>query len=454
MVQLNPADGLGQDSVKRGHRPLLPGDLLDDDGPVVAPDDSRRIRGVSDSRDRGGPDQLTSPGQSSFDAGRESADLAFRLAAATDAEVDEAITDSLAALAGAVRADRAYVTRYWPDGTLENSHEWTGLGVVPQLPAIQRIPTARFAWSHGQAVRGEVLSVATLDEFPPEAEPERASFGSFGVQSVLQVPIGVHGELLGVIGFNRFVGPSPEAWDHTMFGRVALVGRAIGLALQRIEGNERVRRALLSAELASRAKDDLIARASHELRTPLHAVVGFAEILELDGVRHDALTQIRENGRLLITMIDDLLELGRLAAVDLDLVAMVPVDALVADVLANLDSVAAARGVTLTITSATGDRPTALGTTRLRQTLHCVASASLAAAGPGGDVEARAVGVGASVQITFAYGGPAKGAPVGLGLALAQSFVEELRGTIEVAEEDQRVAIVVTLGPSATEARS
>ena len=67
------------------------------------------------------------------------------------------------------------------------------------------------------------------------------------------------------------------------------------------------------AERANHAKDELLSHVSHELRTPLHAVLGYAELLELDDRSErdrDALMQIQFNGRRLLTMVEDLIELG------------------------------------------------------------------------------------------------------------------------------------------------
>jgi PAS domain S-box-containing protein len=71
------------------------------------------------------------------------------------------------------------------------------------------------------------------------------------------------------------------------------------------------------AEQANRAKSALLARVSHELRTPLNAVLGFTQLLQLQGgealsATHQAwLRHIGEAGEHLLALIDDLLELSR-----------------------------------------------------------------------------------------------------------------------------------------------
>ena len=78
------------------------------------------------------------------------------------------------------------------------------------------------------------------------------------------------------------------------------------------------REARESAERANRAKDDLLALVSHELKTPLSAIVGWSQVLrrKVAGNREleDGLSVIDRNARLQARLVDDLLDMSRLAA--------------------------------------------------------------------------------------------------------------------------------------------
>ncbi len=71
---------------------------------------------------------------------------------------------------------------------------------------------------------------------------------------------------------------------------------------------------------ASRYKDQFLATMSHELRTPLNAVLGMSEALlvpvygELNQRQQKAVTQVRESGQHLLSIIDDILDLSKIAA--------------------------------------------------------------------------------------------------------------------------------------------
>jgi signal transduction histidine kinase len=80
------------------------------------------------------------------------------------------------------------------------------------------------------------------------------------------------------------------------------------------------RKAVAEADSAGKAKDEFLSSMSHELRTPMNAILGFAQLLELDrDTKLDAdqqnyLRQILSGGQHLLTLINEILELARIEA--------------------------------------------------------------------------------------------------------------------------------------------
>lgn len=80
--------------------------------------------------------------------------------------------------------------------------------------------------------------------------------------------------------------------------------------------------ARVAAEAANRAKSEFLSRMSHELRTPLNAVLGFAQLLGLDPLseeQRDSVDHISRAGRHLLQLINEVLDIARIEAGNLEL---------------------------------------------------------------------------------------------------------------------------------------
>jgi len=213
---------------------------------------------------------------------------------------------------------------------------------------------------------------------------------------------------------------------------------------------------------AARLKSQFIATMSHELRTPMNAIIGFSQLLlrhssDLSASRVQMIERILSNGKALLALIDDILDLSKVEAGRLEL-RLEPVDLvqLACDTLGELQSLADEKRLTLELDARLHD-PTVVGDrVRLRQILVNLLSNALKFTERGSvrvelneadseiEIAVSDTGIGISPDqqehifdefrqldqtTTRKYSG------TGLGLAIARSLVELMRGQIEVESE-------------------
>jgi len=88
---------------------------------------------------------------------------------------------------------------------------------------------------------------------------------------------------------------------------------------------DRVRERTLQLEIANRHKSEFLANMSHELRTPLNAIIGFSEVLQaemfgpLNAKQSEYSSDIHDSGEHLLALINDILDLSKIEAGQLEL---------------------------------------------------------------------------------------------------------------------------------------
>ncbi|MCW9034726.1 MAG: ATP-binding protein [Rhodospirillales bacterium] len=174
---------------------------------------------------------------------------------------------------------------------------------------------------------------------------------------------------------------SPRVGNLLMKSEFSKKGKPINLmgSVQDVTDRKKVeadlRKAIVTAEKANKAKSEFLSSMSHELRTPLNAILGFGQMLQMDSdeflseEQQTCIEQIVGGGRLLKELIDDILDLSKIEAGSISLsLDNVIVDSLISDCITLISGIAKRKNITIK-TMGEADLTAKGDYTRLRQVI-------------------------------------------------------------------------------------
>jgi len=360
------------------------------------------------------------------------------------------------------------VTDAYAAATLINRDEVVGkhlFDVFPDNPEWES-PTGE---RNLRASLEEVLRTRTADTMAIQKYDIRRADGSWEERhwSCVNYPVlDRHGRVL-------YINHRAEDVTEQLEQRTALEQEVIDRSQELQESNAQLRQ-------ANSAKDEFLSRMSHELRTPLTAVSGFSELLTrapLDPTHKEWAALIRSASKHLGRLIDDVLDISRIAAGRLSLsVEPVALGPLLFDVRELLKPMAERNEVTLAPVTSPGGHGYALADNqRLRQVMINLVVNAVKYNRRGGRVDVE-VGPADDGRVRISVTDTGQGIRqemidklftpferldaaasgidgIGLGLALSRNLVEAMHGTISVtstAGEGSTFAVELPRGDDAT----
>ena len=175
--------------------------------------------------------------------------------------------------------------------------------------------TAGIAYQTGEPLI--VQDYPSWDKAVPEAI-------SRGLVAVVAIPLLVRDRPIGAftVSFNR-----PHEFTPAEMRLMSLFATQVAPAIEAARLHEQLVRVSQELERASEAKSRFLANMSHELRTPLNAIIGFSELLTdpranaLDEARRlQFLQRIHSSGINLLALINDILDLSKVEAGEMDII--------------------------------------------------------------------------------------------------------------------------------------
>jgi signal transduction histidine kinase len=259
-------------------------------------------------------------------------------------DFQEILARSSEAIAAFTRAERVWFYLYDPD-TNRLEAAWPGWNMSEELAGQLRISADSPSIASMVFKTGEVYVSNDLGHDPYVNRKLRALVEA---DSAIVCPVKTEEKSLGVVvATNR-----PGGFGHEEVDAMTSLADASSLLISNARLYAILTGTVEELRRASRLKDHFLQNVNHELRTPLTSIVGWTDLLEEGDIDEATvargLKQVRQSARVLLALIDDLLDLARMDRGALAL-ELRPVS--LPDVLArSLDTVrlmAEARGVVL-----------------------------------------------------------------------------------------------------------
>ena len=235
----------------------------------------------------------------------------------------------------------------------EGSH-WFGASHEGPLEALigRRYPLDRETAPGRAIVDAQTIHLPDIEALDSVEFAAARRFGAqLGFRAALAAPMLREGTAIGAISLRK---PEPGPFTPRQIQLLEAFAAQAVIAIENVRLFTEIQEKSHQLEVASQHKSQFLANMSHELRTPLNAILGYTEMM-VDGLYGDVpekaqgvLERVQANGRHLLGLINDVLDLSKIEAGQLSLaVEEYSVGDMVSTVMSATESLARTKNIAL-----------------------------------------------------------------------------------------------------------